>query len=131
MGSCTSIEKCPKCGFYDEKKGEGLIVDTYTNGEEYVSCKNPECDYGYKIIWVPICLRCGTNILNLLPKTSELWMITGVKACPICNSPFIHWNLELYKGKVNFIKIPLKNLHSISELLLQLRKPTTRKTKED
>ncbi len=44
MSSVEEIFECPKCG-----KDCGYVFDC-TLGEEWCSCLNPECDYGWKHI---------------------------------------------------------------------------------
>ena len=118
MGSCISIERCPKCGYYDEEKGRGFIVDTYTNGEVYAGC--PKCHYGYRIVHIPTCIRCGAKFVP--PTLNDLWMYDGLRACPACGSPFIRWELEFFDNiRTGFISIPLSKLHPIEELVELLK----------
>ena len=47
MGSViTYDEECPKC-----KQEKGFSDFYYKNGEEYFSCQNKECGFGYKYEW--------------------------------------------------------------------------------
>jgi hypothetical protein len=129
MGSFTDVVECPKCGYYNEETGEGFIVDTYTNGEEFAGCQR--CDYGYMIIYVPVCKRCGEKIWKLLPSIDDLDLIDGLRHCPICNSPFIMWELEFFDNhKCHFVKIPISKLRPISELIDYLKVDKKRKVND-
>ena len=47
MGSVVSYDvKCPKC-----KQEKGFYDFYYKNHEEYFSCQNKECDFGYQYEW--------------------------------------------------------------------------------
>lgn len=118
MGSVISIERCPKCEYYDEEKDLGFIVDTYTNGEVSAGC--PRCHYGYRTVYIPTCIRCGVQ--SVPPKLNDLWMYDGLRACPACGSPFIRWYLEFFDNiRTDFIGIPISELHPIEELVELLK----------
>ena len=47
MGSVMSYDvECPKC-----KQEKGFSDFYYKNHEEYFSCQNEECDFGYQYEW--------------------------------------------------------------------------------
>ena len=47
MGSVTTYDvECPKC-----KQEKGFSDFYYKNHEEYFSCQNEECGFGYKYEW--------------------------------------------------------------------------------
>lgn len=119
MGSCISIERCPKCGYYDEEKDLGFIVETYyRSGEVYAGC--PRCHYGYREVHIPTCIRCGAQFVP--PTLNDLWMYDGLRACPVCGSPFIRWELEFFDNiRTDFVSIPISKLHPVEELIELLK----------
>ena len=121
MGSFTEVVKCPKCGYYNEETQEGFIIDTYTNGEVFAGCLR--CNYGFRIIYVPVCIRCGEELWKLLPSIDDLLLAEGLRHCPICNSAFIRWELQELNQKCDFIRIPFNELHPMEELIDLLKCP--------
>ena len=120
MGSCYSIEKCPKCGFHKPEEGKGCIYDFYTNGEYNISCMNPKCDYGIKGVLVPKCPRCGEVVIS--PELKDRWMTSGLKVCPNCNFPFLRWEIKEFKTKTRYLRIPSSELRPMAELINLLKK---------